>query len=314
MAPSMTSSTAAFQRMRLQSAPRDLQEPNDSQRPENTEGKRAAIRSLVRRVSVSLKSARPQSRRHAQSFTNTARENAEPRPSTSTWNKLRQVASFRNSSVFPASDPDTVEIFEEPVVPIPGNGNAPPVIPRGVGGEAARATAAAQNIYFERTRTLAVEESRGDHESAVELAYPASIQYQAPDNSISRIDFIAQLPIELAIQILAQLDHYALAQAALVSRRWLQVSSTNDVWRGAFYREKSSTYAMGGPVRPGMGLGMPSVQPEKSWKEVYRVKQELEANWRDGKAKPVYLNGHLDSIYCVQFDELVTISTSSTHC
>jgi hypothetical protein len=34
----------------------------------------------------------------------------------------------------------------------------------------------------------------------------------------------------------------------------------------------------------------------------------LERNWLEGAAEPIYLNGHTDSIYCVQFDELVTLS------
>jgi F-box and WD-40 domain protein 1/11 len=217
---------------------------------------------------------------------------------------LRQAASFSRHSKSGFDFENPVDSCDTLVAPIPGFGNAPPVIPRNSGGAAARATAALQNEHLERTRHfLDIEDSQGDRESGVGISVTVSNQSQYQDESINRIDFITALPIELAIQILSHLDHRGLSQAALVSRDWLRMSNTSHVWREAFCREKSSTYAMSGPVIPGTGLGLPTVQPEKPWKDIYRVRHELEANWRGGKAKPVYLNGHLDSIYCVQFDE-----------
>lgn len=281
----------------------------------------SGIRGLLRRASVSLKNhtqPRRASHSHSTSFYDTS--NTRPSTSSSAWHKLKNAASFRNSKnellSYGYKDQGTLESFNDIDidVPIPGNGNAPPIIPRGIGGEAARATAAAQNELLERTRQLHLEDSYWesciDCESAVELSLPHVNLGQADeeimahhDNSIIRVDFIANLPTELALHILSTLDHYALAQAAEVSRTWYKVANTNSIWKEAFYREKSSTYAMGRPVTPGSGLGLPPMVPDKQWKDVYRARQQLEQNWTEGDAKAIYLNGHTDSIYCIQFDE-----------
>lgn len=80
-------------------------------------------------------------------------------------------------------------------------------------------------------------------------------------------------------------------------------TSNQHIWRESFLREKTSTYATSGPIRPGRGLGVPTVRPSNNWKDIYRVRDELDRRWGAGEAKSVYLNGHLDSIYCLQFDE-----------
>jgi WD40 repeat protein len=33
------------------------------------------------------------------------------------------------------------------------------------------------------------------------------------------------------------------------------------------------------------------------------VRRTLEQRWKEGNAAAIYLNGHKDSVYCVQFDE-----------
>jgi len=198
-----------------------------------------------------------------------------------------------------------VDSAEELLAPVPGNGLAPPIIPLGSGGAAARATAAAQNEYFGRHRQLFLaEDQQNDGESGIGIAVTTvaePVQYQ--DTSISRVDFTTILPFELCIQILSHLDHHALINALKVSKNWAKVASSQHIWREAFLREKSKTFAMSKPVEPGTGLGLPPLRADFDWKDLYRIRQQLEQNWMDGKAEPVYLNGHLDSIYCVQFDE-----------
>ncbi|KAI9735304.1 MAG: hypothetical protein M1818_006498 [Claussenomyces sp. TS43310] len=279
---------------------------------DDRERRHGGIRNLIRRASISLKTkARP--RRNTLSFASSSGESSEHRPSTaaSTWHKLRQAASFRHTKSVFDIDHEFADSCSELAAPIPGNGNAPPIIPRGSGGAAARATAARLNEYLERTRHLYhLEDSQGDAESGIGIALTANAPMRLPGISISQVDFVKRLPLELAIQILSHLDHHGLAKAALVSRDWLRVSSNRHVWREAFYREKSSAYAMSGPVLPGTGLGIPAIQPDTQWKEIYKVKQQLQTNWKYGKAKPVFLSGHLDSIYCVQFDEKKIITGS----
>lgn len=121
--------------------------------------------------------------------------------------------------------------------------------------------------------------------------------------TIVKVDFVSTLPVELSIQILALLDAPTLNTASRVSSHWNRVIRNQHIWRESFLREETTTYATSGPVKPGVGLGVPQVQPSNDWKEIYRVKKELDQRWREGKARPVYLNGHTDSIYCLQFDE-----------
>lgn len=264
------------------------------------EGKReGGLRGLIRRASVSIRSKRHRRHSHA----------TEERPTT-TWHKLRQATSFNRHSRFlsvPFDADGLVNSCEELHSPIPGIGDAPPIIPRGSGGAAARRQAAAQNEYFGRHRQLIVAEDHlGDRESGIGIPVTTREPTSYTDTSISRVvgvDFITMLPPELAIQILAHLDHKDLSNTARISQGWAEVSRSPHVWREAFLREKSKTYAMSRPVSPGTGLGLPPARPNNDWKDLYRIREQLEHNWREGKAAPVYLNGHLDSIYCVQFDE-----------
>ena len=227
-------------------------------------------------------------------------------------------------------------------VPVPGSGNEPPIIPHNT-GSGARAAAAAWQSEYHGIHGLTIVSPKNkwlspgggedgllqnDQESGIGIAVTTSADSDiagddemqdldldldlvtsngeeilgcAPE--ISRIDFVSRLPTELAIQILAHLDATALGTASLVSRFWHNVVSNQHIWRESFLREKTVTYATSRPVQPGAGLGVPSIQIGNNWREIYRVKEELDSRWKEGKATPVYLNGHSDSIYCLQFDE-----------
>lgn len=204
-------------------------------------------------------------------------------------------------------------------VPVPAMGSEPPIIPTHTGA-AAKASAAMQNEFFARQsmqkRWLYTPSSEdgNDRESGIGISVTVPCveaddadgrSVLAQDASISRVDFISQLPAELAIHILAFLDANALAKASCVSRGWDKVIRNRHIWRESCLRETTATYATGAPVSPGTGLGLPPVTPGVDWKRVYRAKHELSQRWKGGKARPVYLNGHLDSIYCLQFDEYV---------
>lgn len=209
--------------------------------------------------------------------------------------------------------------LDSPHVPIPGFGGEPPVIPMN-SGAAAKASAAMQNEFFARQTFPNVwlnptpSDDGNDRESGIGIAVTVSgldadledaETLPRPNGTISRIDFISKVPTEIAIHILAYLDAAALKKASEVSRNWKSVVSNQHIWRESCLRETTATYATSGPVQPGVGLGLPPVLPTNDWKQIYRVKQELSHRWRAGKARPVYLNGHSDSIYCLQFDEYV---------
>lgn len=271
------------------------------------------IRGLIRRASISLKN-HTKPRRASHSHANTYEPaGARPMTSSSAWHKLKSAASFMNIKPEPLGygyrDRAALDTFDDVDEPVPGKGGAPPIIPRRCGGEAARATAAAQNQVL-RQRQLE-EDLYFECESAVELSLSyfnsPRVEEEEDTNAIVRIDFIAALPGELASYILSMLDHHGLTQASKVSKKWYQTANTNCVWKESFYRAKSTTFAMGHSVNPGTGLGLPPTLPDKDWKQVYMARQQLERNWQDGEALAIYLHGHTDSIYCVQFDEYVLL-------
>ena len=139
------------------------------------------------------------------------------------------------------------------------------------------------------------------------LTVRSPLSHAARSANVNKVDFVSRLPAELAIQILALLDAQVLTTAARVSRSWHAVVGNQHIWRESFLREKTMTYAtMGGRVKPGVGLGVPPIRPENDWKKVYRAKERLDRKWKEGKSRAVYLNGHSDSIYCLQFDEYVS--------
>lgn len=262
-----------------------------------------------------------------------------PRPTTShsTWNRLRQATSFHRHSraLYPGHGERTFEHdlvpLESPTLPVPGSGQHPPIIPRKTGAAARHAAAIACNGLrgydlmdrsFPRPGWLA-EDALDDHESGIGIALTSTdmeaylpgdevdsdvdvdTNLSREETAIIKVDFISRLPMELAIQVLALLDAQTLNTASRVSSGWRNVIKNQHIWRESFLREKTTTYATSGPVKPGTGLGVPAVQPANNWKEIYRVKTELDKRWKEGKAQPVYLNGHTDSIYCLQFDEYV---------
>ncbi|KAK4223291.1 WD40-repeat-containing domain protein [Podospora fimiseda] len=267
---------------------------------------------------------------------------SRPTTSHSTWQRLRQAASFHRHSRLlhaghgeRASEQD-VGTIESPTYPVPGSGEQPPIIPRSTGAAARQAAASASaglqgldGLDFQMPHPgWLTEENMDDRESGIGIALtspelePYNVKEEVDSDvdvgaargreqgNIAKVDFISRLPVELAIQVLAELDASTLGTASLVNRRWAHVIRNQHVWRESFLREKTSTYATSGSVKPGTGLGVPAIRPNTDWREIYKTKQRLDKNWKLGKALPVYLNGHADSIYCLQFDESKIITGS----
>lgn len=272
---------------------------------------------------MSMKAKR--TRRHS----HTSEMEDRPGSASSPWKMLRQAASFNRNLRDPMFESEGLVGFGDMIdsssagyglapldscdptsAPVPGHGSAPPVIPRGSGGAAARATAAAQNQQYngiyQLIPHLSEEDGQADRESGIGIAVsttPEPAQTAEQEDSISQVDFVKDLPTELAIMILAHLDQYSLARTAYVSKAWAEVTASQHVWRETFLRDKTRTYATSTPIRPGTCLGIPDMKQDIDWKGLYKVRRQLEQNWKSGDAESVYLNGHLDSIYCLQFDE-----------
>lgn len=282
--------------------------PSDASRPNHS------LKGKIRRASLVMKGIVSRDRRCSEPATDI--HDGRPATSHSAWNKLRHATPFRHSKY---GSRGGLETIYSPVassftdVPVPGNRFEPPRIPHHTGA-AAKAAAAMQNEYLAFARQqhdwLSADGPHNDCESGIgiNLTTPESEAELTSDqdSSVVRIDFVSQLPMELAIQVLAHLDATQLATASRVSRLWSEVVRDQHVWRQSFLREKTATYATTLPVQPGSGFGVPGIRAGNDWKKIYRARQELDQRWKIGRrARAVYLNGHLDSIYCLQFDEYV---------
>ncbi|KAI8178685.1 Beta-TrCP [Colletotrichum sp. SAR 10_75] len=295
-------------------------EQNPAQGTNATAQGNGSIKGMIRRASVSLKGI-VHHKRHSigGAHHEIPSQHHGHRPTTShshfPWQRLRQAASFRHSKSSHGFDANSEASSSGqcfPCMPLPGIGGEPPVIPYHTGA-AAKAAAAAQNQMLQNKWLRASQDDFTDRESGIGITVTSAeseIELEAEDANISRTDFISQLPVELAIQVLAHLDAAALNTASRVSRYWQGMVQNQHVWRESFLREKTGTYATSLPVQPGTGQGVPAITPGVDWKQIYKSKEELDLRWKEGKARPVYLNGHLDSIYCLQFDESKIITGS----
>jgi F-box and WD-40 domain protein 1/11 len=118
------------------------------------------------------------------------------------------------------------------------------------------------------------------------------------------LDPVALLPAEISAHILSYLDPDSLLNSELVSRSWLQATSSH-VWKrvfhGAYERRPQSETATKFKQSAGLGKSI----PKQDWKKMFLVRRALDQRWKDGKAAAIYLQGHTDGVYCSQFDEYV---------
>lgn len=210
-----------------------------------------------------------------------------------------------------------------PAMPSP---STDPPKPSLVSGAAARAAAAAQNELFDSIRNMRLAEPKltRDSESGV------GIDVQDRADSLAEFDFGIDLPIvrkgeneaydtkpyyadscpdplsvlpeELVGHILSFLDASSLMQAELVSHDWHRSASSQHVWGEVFraeFQEHSQSSAATARTGPGLGRALFG----QNWKNMWRARKALQQRWLDGYAAAIYLEGHTDSVYCVQFDE-----------
>ncbi|KAK9781925.1 putative Beta-TrCP [Seiridium cardinale] len=302
-----------------------IEETPSELQPEGCCGTGASLKGKFRRASLSLMKGIVQRRDRRSSEPEKSHDDQQqqPRPSTahSAWHKLRQATSFRHSRMAHGGRSNGLDTIYSPLestfsnTPVPGNRLEPPIIPSHTGA-AAKASAAYQNEYLamvEREEWLA-EHTQNDRESGIGISIMNADEVDlatSQGSRMSRVDFISRLPSELAIQTLSHLDATYLTAAAQVSRAWHGLVQDQQIWRQSFLREKTATYATTEPVVPGTGFGVPAIRPGNDWQKIYKARQQLDQSWKQGTStRPVYLNGHLDSIYCLQFDESKIITGS----
>jgi len=123
---------------------------------------------------------------------------------------------------------------------------------------------------------------------------------------ILNLDPLHALPPEITSNILSFLDARSLAKAESVSKIWFGTASQRHAWRQAFQNETRAVRQIALIPTNGssiQGLGLGSSSPDQDFKRMLQARRELQSRWRDGKAAAIYLEGHTDSVYCVQFDE-----------
>ena len=188
-------------------------------------------------------------------------------------------------------------------------------------GAAARAAVAAQNELLDSMRTLRIAETKvgTDSESGVgidvrdnrgevttDLDIPVVRQSKRQDCELDRlltlIDPLSVLPQELVGHILSYLDATSLLSAELVSHGWRQSANWQHVWKEVFRTEFQDT-SQAATVAPRNNSGLGNAMFYQDWKNMWRARKALQQRWVDGYAAAVYLEGHTDSVYCVQFDE-----------
>lgn len=106
--------------------------------------------------------------------------------------------------------------------------------------------------------------------------------------------------------IMSNLDAVSLMSAELVSSSWHRTASSCHAWRHVFWRE----HGLGNPAISGEGAtlqvggtGLGKRRADQDWKQMWKVRKALQLRWVNARAAAIYLEGHQDSVYCVQFDE-----------
>lgn len=117
----------------------------------------------------------------------------------------------------------------------------------------------------------------------------------------SILDPVMMLPPELMAHVLAYLDAASLQKSELVSRDWNRVASSHPVWGQVFRAEFLDACSHNTVSDRGRPVSQ-AVKPRQDWKRMWRARKALHQRWKDGHAAAIYLDGHTDSVYCVQFD------------
>lgn len=167
-----------------------------------------------------------------------------------------------------------------------------------------------------------------------QCCFPQLLTISQEISQLVRIDFIATLPVEIALKVLCYLDCKSLCNAAQVSRKWKQLADDDRVWhhmceqhidrkcancgwglplmhmkRARFEDVKADYMAKKRKLVEGGADATPEPLPRKRpWKSVYSERYQLEKNWRNGLHTLMEFVGHTDGVACLQFNRKYLIS------
>lgn len=293
----------------------------------------SSVRSLGRRMSLSMKNKSQSAENRTDPFENrpmTAQPFSWTEPMTAPAqprNSLMQHLRPRRRPSMPILKFKSEQRKPVPVVRRPDYHRATtlpsaPELP--VGGAGARASAAAQNEAYLNMRETplppyrprssdSMEELR-DSESGIDVMVDGLSLQRSRTPHVIRYDPMDVLATELLEHMLTFLDASALLKLQMVSKRWHSLCQSPSVWRQVFYREyapsRPHSRAIGAPSVAGLGKN----RAGQDYRKLYAVRRQIDNRWAKGKAAAIYLNGHKDSVYCIQFDEdkIITGSRDNT--
>lgn len=140
--------------------------------------------------------------------------------------------------------------------------------------------------------------------------------------SLSRIDFISNLPAEVSLQILSFLDAKSLCRAASVCKRWKQLADSDNIWYRLCEQHIDRKCTKCGWNLPLMPIPLKDIVTSNStilkppvneppsahsslvtkmrWKTIYAERMLVEKNWRQNRYRKTHLKGHTGAIICSQ--------------
>ena len=188
------------------------------------------------------------------------------------------------------------------------------------GGAGARAAAAAQNERYNANKTppLPPYEPHApkllrDSESGIGIEFEGRSRRSSSYGTCPVYrDPTTVLATELLESIFSLLDARTLLDAGLVSHKWRSVCQSQAIWRRIFFEKFGPKKPFHSPNAHLPGLGRKT--PGQDFRKLYQVRTLIDKRWDNGQAAAIYLNGHKDSVYCVQFDEhkIITGSRDNT--
>ncbi|KAL9091054.1 MAG: hypothetical protein Q9165_004981 [Trypethelium subeluteriae] len=264
-------------------------------------------------------------------------------PEPSKWGRLRGGVPLSKGNMGKHDSsirvPQT-SFLQNPSSPHPARFPLSPVSPIYVpqGGEAARASAAAATqLELASDTSLNHQLSRHDTKSSYSLhsiipkddESGVCVDMDTEDDAHNEVglddtdalstvpkkDFVRDLPAELGENILSCLDAQSLTNIERVNKCWQQAARSRHIWRNLFLSEYGhNPHPVREPLLPVGAAGIGRREPQKDWRLMYKARKEIERNWRNGNGSAIYLSGHTDSVYCVQFDneKLITGSRDRT--
>lgn len=110
--------------------------------------------------------------------------------------------------------------------------------------------------------------------------------------------------------IFACLDAVSVFNCELVSRRWNAVATDQHTWKRVF---QSDFKPPGHRAFVQDQTSDEAAYPEVSWKDRWLIQRNLSQRWSESLAGAFYLRGHIDNVYCVQFDDEKIVTGSKDH-